>query len=598
MLVHVHVISLSAGRRGHDASLTRGHDSSNAPSRSGNLKMWKSAAGHNVSAKASAEPDDWETDPDFENDVSEQEQRWGAKTIEGSGHSEHISVAKLREAVSMEHQRGREKEQAAAPQASYGYGGRFGVEKDRMDKGAMGHDFVAEVERHSSQTDAARGFGGKFGVQKDRMDKAALGFEHKEKVEQHASQKDHSKGFGGKYGVEKEKVDRSALGYDYKGETEKHQSQRDYAKGFGGKFGVDKDNVDKAAMGYDYKGETEKHQSQKDYSKGFGGRYGVQTDRVDKSASSFTDMEQPSSAYTKTQPLEAASASAGAGKLKSRFEDMAKASGEENKRRVEEERERRRAREEKEQQETRRRQQVETDREEEREREEERKREEEREQREQREREETQGRQRKEREREEERMREEKREREEIQRREQEESGREELECPGYPQPVPDMEPPAGGWATGEQVEEEEPLYDEPPSLPTRSEDFLDCGPPLPVEQEEPLYDEPPNLTTRSEDFLDYGQPLPVPQEEIEEGDYEDVEPLHPAPDSDKGHEDLTCGQTARALYSYEGDAEDEIAFEEDDIITHIEMVDEGWWRGQRGGRSGLFPAAYVQLVP
>uniref|UniRef100_A0A8C4YZA2 Hematopoietic cell-specific Lyn substrate 1 n=1 Tax=Gadus morhua TaxID=8049 RepID=A0A8C4YZA2_GADMO len=260
--------------------------------------MWKSAAGHNVSAKASAEPDDWETDPDFENDVSEQEQRWGAKTIEGSGHSEHISVAKLREAVSMEHQRGREKEQAAAPQASYGYGGRFGVEKDRMDKGAMGHDFVAEVERHSSQTDAARGFGGKFGVQKDRMDKAALGFEHKEKVEQHASQKDHSKGFGGKYGVEKEKVDRSALGYDYKGETEKHQSQRDYAKGFGGKFGVDKDNVDKAAMGYDYKGETEKHQSQKggytavepltywlfvlDYSKGFGGRYGVQTDRVDK----------------------------------------------------------------------------------------------------------------------------------------------------------------------------------------------------------------------------------------------------------------------------------------------------------------------------
>lgn len=35
----------------------------------------------------------------------------------------------------------------------------------------MGHDFVAEVERHSSQTDAARGFGGKFGVQKDRVDK-------------------------------------------------------------------------------------------------------------------------------------------------------------------------------------------------------------------------------------------------------------------------------------------------------------------------------------------------------------------------------------------------------------------------------------------
>lgn len=36
---------------------------------------------------------------------------------------------------------------------------------------AMGHDYVAEVEKHSSQKDAAKGFGGKYGVQKDRVDK-------------------------------------------------------------------------------------------------------------------------------------------------------------------------------------------------------------------------------------------------------------------------------------------------------------------------------------------------------------------------------------------------------------------------------------------
>uniref|UniRef100_A0A3Q0R003 Hematopoietic cell-specific Lyn substrate 1 n=1 Tax=Amphilophus citrinellus TaxID=61819 RepID=A0A3Q0R003_AMPCI len=53
--------------------------------------MWKSVVGHNVNMKVAAEGDDWETDPDFENDVSEQEQRWGAKTIEGSGRKEHIS---------------------------------------------------------------------------------------------------------------------------------------------------------------------------------------------------------------------------------------------------------------------------------------------------------------------------------------------------------------------------------------------------------------------------------------------------------------------------------------------------------------------------
>lgn len=78
------------------------------------LQMWKSVVGHNVNMKVAAEGDDWETDPDFEvpctswfmhrllknffdadfvfqNDVSEQEQRWGAKTIEGSGRTkEHI----------------------------------------------------------------------------------------------------------------------------------------------------------------------------------------------------------------------------------------------------------------------------------------------------------------------------------------------------------------------------------------------------------------------------------------------------------------------------------------------------------------------------
>lgn len=47
--------------------------------------MWKASAGLQVQDNTNVEDDDWETDPDFVNDVSEQEQRWGAKTIEGSG---------------------------------------------------------------------------------------------------------------------------------------------------------------------------------------------------------------------------------------------------------------------------------------------------------------------------------------------------------------------------------------------------------------------------------------------------------------------------------------------------------------------------------
>ncbi|XP_034019454.1 hematopoietic lineage cell-specific protein [Thalassophryne amazonica] len=507
--------------------------------------MWKSVVGHNVKMKVDAEGDDWETDPDFENDISEQEQRWGAKTVEGSGRPQHISIAELRNKVSVEHEQVKQKEDSKNPKASYGYGGRFGVEKDRMDKVAVGHNYVAQVEQHSSQTDAARGFGGKFGVQKDRVDKVRrwtppMGFEYKAEVTQHASQKDYSKGFGGKYGVEKEKVDKVAVGYDYTGktekhqsqkdleergkygvemdkmdkaalgynyigETEKHQSQKDYSKGFGGKFGVEEDKVDKAALRYDYKGETEKHQSQKDYSAGFGGRYGIQSDRMDKSAAGFSDMDSPTSAYEKTQPFEASSI--GAENLKQRFESMAKTSGEEQKKKAEEERARRQAREKREQEEARRRQQQ-------------------------------------------------KREREE------------ETAPPPVPAAAPEYDRVLPEIHQHLQVTEEpegEPEYEEPPALPPRSADFLD-------------------------DVL-----LPAAEED-DDGLYEDFTEPPPPADLDNDYEDI-CGQKAVAIYDYQGEADDEISFNPDDIITNIEMIDEGWWRGECHGHAGLFPAAYVKLM-
>ena len=41
-----------------------------------------------------------------------------------------------------------------------------------------------------------------------------------------------------------------------------------------------------------------------------------------------------------------------------------------------------------------------------------------------------------------------------------------------------------------------------------------------------------------------------------------------------------------------------EITFDPDDIITNIEKIDEGWWRGEApNGQYGLFPANYVELV-
>lgn len=79
-----------------------------------------------------------------------------------------------------------------------------------MDKSALGHDYLAKLEKHASQKDYSEGFGGKFGLSKDRMDKSAVGFDYVGKVEKHDSQADYKKGFGGKFGIESDRMDKSA----------------------------------------------------------------------------------------------------------------------------------------------------------------------------------------------------------------------------------------------------------------------------------------------------------------------------------------------------------------------------------------------------
>lgn len=57
-------------------------------------------------------------------------------------------------------------------------------------------------------------------------------------------------------------------------------------------------------------------------------------------------------------------------------------------------------------------------------------------------------------------------------------------------------------------------------------------------------------------------------------------------------------GLRARALYDYQAADDTEISFDPDDVITHIEQIDEGWWQGLGpDGTYGLFPANYVELI-
>ncbi|XP_071891502.1 hematopoietic lineage cell-specific protein isoform X1 [Anas platyrhynchos] len=519
--------------------------------------MWKAVVGHDVSVKVEAQGDDWDTDPDFVNDISEKEQRWGAKTIAGSGRAEHIDIHQLRSKVSEEHEVIKKKELETGPKASYGYGGKFGTEQDRMDKCAMGHEYVADVGKHSSQTDAAQGFGGKFGIQRDRIDKSALGFEYKGEVEKHSSQKDYSKGFGGRYGVEKDKVDKAAVGFDYKSQVEKHDSQKDYSAGFGGKFGVQRDRQDKSALGWDHQEEVQPHASQTDYAKGFGGRYGVQKDRVDKSAAGFNEMASPTSSYEKTKPVEAA-ASSSTSSLRSRFENLAKLADEESKRQAEEDRVRRQARE---CQAARQKQEI-----------------------------------------------------------PQREKDHRETVPATVTARVPERAVQDRPVSQGEQEAKGED-EETPPTLPPRPADLAEelCKFPS---QDQPIYSESLDVSGDYEELLEHSDycdgisasadyeelpaPLGKPDTIINHGedggeDYEEILPEASSQpcvgEMDNVYEVESPGTCAVALYDYQGDGDDEISFDPDDTITHIEMVDEGWWRGQCRGKVGLFPANYVKLL-
>nr|XP_023510416.1 src substrate cortactin isoform X3 [Equus caballus] len=516
--------------------------------------MWKASAGHAVSlSQDDGGADDWETDPDFVNDVSEKEQRWGAKTVQGSGHQEHINIHKLRENVFQEHQTLKEKELETGPRASHGYGGKFGVEQDRMDKSAVGHEYQSKLSKHCSQVDSVRGFGGKFGVQVDRVDQSAVGFEYQGKTEKHASQKDYSSGFGGKYGVQADRVDKSAVGFDYQGKTEKHESQKDYSEGFGGKYGIDKDKVDKSAVGFEYQGKTEKHESQTDYVKGFGGKFGVQTDRQDKCALGRDHQEklqlhesqkgyktgfggrfgvqserQDSCAVgfdykerlAKHESQQDYSKGFGGkygvqkdrmDKNASTFEDVAKVASTyqktvpveavnsktsniranfENLAKEKEQEDRRKAEAERAQ-----------------------------------------------------RMAKERQEQEEA-RRQLDDAASFKAE-PSYRGPV----------------SEPGPVYS------TEAADYQDA------DSQQGLAYAPEAVYESTEAQGHYP---------AEEGTYDEYE------------NDL--GITAIALYDYQAAGDDEISFDPDDIITNIEMIDDGWWRGLCKGRYGLFPANYVEL--
>ena len=40
------------------------------------------------------------------------------------------------------------------------------------------------------------------------------------------------------------------------------------------------------------------------------------------------------------------------------------------------------------------------------------------------------------------------------------------------------------------------------------------------------------------------------------------------------------------------------MSLREGDIVVVVDTLENGWWRGVADGRSGWFPASYVEVIP
>ncbi|XP_041363242.1 growth factor receptor-bound protein 2-like [Gigantopelta aegis] len=51
------------------------------------------------------------------------------------------------------------------------------------------------------------------------------------------------------------------------------------------------------------------------------------------------------------------------------------------------------------------------------------------------------------------------------------------------------------------------------------------------------------------------------------------------------------------ALFEFKAEGHDELGFMKKDKIRVISRVDDNWWKGEKDGKEGVFPAAYVKLL-
>ena len=53
----------------------------------------------------------------------------------------------------------------------------------------------------------------------------------------------------------------------------------------------------------------------------------------------------------------------------------------------------------------------------------------------------------------------------------------------------------------------------------------------------------------------------------------------------------------AKVVFSYAADNIDELSLEPGQIVEVLAEEEEGWWRGRMGGKEGVFPSNFVEII-
>ena len=57
------------------------------------------------------------------------------------------------------------------------------------------------------------------------------------------------------------------------------------------------------------------------------------------------------------------------------------------------------------------------------------------------------------------------------------------------------------------------------------------------------------------------------------------------------------AGKEAKVTFDYESQDQDELTLKLGDIVHVLGEEEPGWWRGQVGGKTGVFPSNFVEII-